>query len=111
MVSNPWRGVETLYRTENMVKSEFYRGLMGTISDICKRRDRYGCIEWDWCIEILLGTIWCLTQDFDKFIRELSRVWLHEYLHMIINWEKVYGGEEYEDDEKAVKSLEELMGV
>lgn len=105
MVSNPWYGVRTFYWVKNMMKTDtIFRGITGCVSDIPS--GRYG---WDWCIEIFLGSIWERAKNFDKFVEQLSKIWLHEYLHMIIDWERVYSNEKVNDSEKAVKTVEGLL--
>jgi hypothetical protein len=83
-VTDPWSGeVKTIYWAENMYNSEIYRGLFGTVCDIKKGDD------WDWAIEIFLGSIWHYTQDFQTFTKEFFRTWLEEWLHMVYRWERV----------------------
>jgi len=89
-----------------MKTNTVFKGIKGCVSDLS---ERYG--KWDWCIEIFLGTIWDETQDFEKFVKELSRVWLHEYLHMVLNWERVHSHEEFDDGEETVRVLESVLGV
>jgi hypothetical protein len=46
--------------------------------------------DWDWAIEIFLGSIWHDCKgDFEKFVKELIKTWLEEWLHMIYRWERV----------------------
>jgi len=81
--SNPYVKVKTLYNPVNMLESQTHYGIMGAVSEVKKRNG------WDWCIEIFLGTIWyAVDGNFRKFVEELCRTWLEEYLHMIYNWEK-----------------------
>jgi hypothetical protein len=64
-------------------KHWFFGGLCGTVFEVKRSRD------WDWGIEIFLGTIWEECKgDFNKFVKELFKVWLHEFLHLILRWEK-----------------------
>jgi len=113
LVTNPWSGgIETIYRAENMHRSRILRGLCGTVSDAKQGR------EWDWRIEIFLGTIWedC-KGDFDTFTRELFKVWLHEFLHIIYRWERVNSeafltkNDEYAfiDEEKPVETWVQML--
>ena len=82
-VSNPFVRVKTIYSPQNMFKSLVYYGLMGTVSEV-KLNDK--C---DWAIELFLGTIWKKCNGkFGKFVKELSKSWLHEYLHMVYRWER-----------------------
>jgi hypothetical protein len=81
--SNPYVKVKTIYSPLNMLESQTQYGIMGAVSEVRKRNG------WDWCIEIFLGTIWyAVDGNFRKFVEELCRTWLEEYLHMIYNWEK-----------------------
>ena len=84
-VSNPWiEEIKTIYWPDNMYHSTWFKGLMGTVSDV-KRGDR-----WDWVIEMFLGSIWEHSKgNFEAFVRELFRTWLEEWLHMIYRWERV----------------------
>ena len=84
-VTSPWSGeVETIYWPKDMYKSDIYKGLFGTVCDIIKGDD------WDWAIEIFLGSIWHYCKgDFQRFVKEFIRTWLEEYLHMVYRWERV----------------------
>ena len=91
-VSNPWNGdIKVVYWPKNMYRSRWFRGVMGTVSDTIKAIDERGRpTKWDWCIEVFIGTIWEHSKgDFDRFVKELFRVWLEEWLHMIYRWERV----------------------
>lgn len=98
MVSDPWQGVKTIYWVD-------HNGIYGAVGEFVRE-----FAKWDWLIEIFLGTIWNETQNFDEFVKKLQSVWLHEYLHMLIRWEKVYDGVQFDEDEEVVvRALERLL--
>jgi hypothetical protein len=109
-VTDPWSGmVETVYWPDNMYNSDVYRGLMGTVSDVF--RDG----EWDWCIEVFVGSIWVYCKgDFDSFVQMLYEVWLEEFLHMVYRWEW-FSSQDFQlnpaliDEEKPVREWVRLL--
>jgi hypothetical protein len=106
MVTNPWSGqVETRFWTDNLYESEYLHGVWGTVGDMKRGRD------WDWCIEVFLGSIWHACQgDFDSFIHELNRTWLEEFLHMVFRWERVEQGWGLVlDEERPVRAWVKLL--
>jgi len=103
-VSNPWKDdIDVIYWVEDMTNSRYLKGLVGTVSDA---RLKCGC--WDWKIEIFLGTIWTRVKgNFKEFVKELFRVWLEEWLHMIFRWERFKLVDNSE--EKPVRKWVELL--
>ena len=64
--------------------SEFKEGPLAAIGDNL----RIKWPNWGPLIEINLSRIWdYIKGDFDSFINLLSRVWLHEYLHIELRME------------------------
>jgi len=57
---------------------------MGTVCDVKKDDER------DWAIELFLGSIWEYSKgNFNLFVKNLFKVWLEEWLHMVYRWERV----------------------
>jgi len=86
--------------------------ILGTIDDICWKTP-FGW-TWDVAISLLLGAIWeHAGGDFERFVRMLVRVWLHEYLHLLVGWERArtrtFRWKEGWENEQIVKKLENLL--
>lgn len=57
-----------------------------------------------------LGSIWEDSEGFEKFVKRLCEAWLHEYLHLVLEWEIEFGEWFFSDyvvwdDERAVQIL------